>query len=239
MGMVGRKPKPEDQRRNRVKSPHDWVDILNVPYTGPVPRLPTHARPTVGYPVPDPPRPLGRMGRELWGRAHAKAGHTPVDVEGLLILCEQMDERVSTRIYVLENPDDYPAKAALRAVDRQIMSGITSLGLAGVRTVPTTWPAATIQWWDTLSSMPHCVLWTDGDWQFALDTALVAAAFHNGDVRVATELRRRESAMGTTREARRDLRIRYVDVLPETKADTASVTVMDTYRQMARSNAEE
>jgi hypothetical protein len=39
----------------------------------------------------------------------------------------------------------------------------------------------------------------------------MVAAFHQGDLRLATELRAREREMGTTLDARRDLRIRYVE----------------------------
>lgn len=73
------------------------------------------------------------------------------------------------------------------------------------------WPAATVRWWKAVSSMPHCRLWSESDWAFALDTAQVAAAFHSGDVRAAAELRLRDKVLGTTLDARRDLRIRYVD----------------------------
>jgi hypothetical protein len=73
------------------------------------------------------------------------------------------------------------------------------------------WPARTKQWWAAVSTMPHCALWARSDWQFALDTAIVARAFHRGDLRLGVELRRREKVMGVTADARRDLRIRYVE----------------------------
>jgi hypothetical protein len=72
------------------------------------------------------------------------------------------------------------------------------------------WPALTRKWWKVISRMPHCRLWSEADWQFAIDTAIIAAAFHGGDLRQATELRQREKILGTTADARRDLRIRYV-----------------------------
>src|SRR5688572_30620136 len=75
-----------------------------------------------------------------------------------------------------------------------------------------TWPAGTRKWWQAISTMPHCCLWSDGDWQFALDTAFVASRFHvDGDLRAAGELRARERLLGSTIDSRRDLRIRYVD----------------------------
>jgi hypothetical protein len=73
------------------------------------------------------------------------------------------------------------------------------------------WPAKTKRWWQAVSTMPHCILWTDSEWQRAFDTVEMVAAFHQGDLRLATELRAREREMGTTLDARRDLRIRYVE----------------------------
>lgn len=69
----------------------------------------------------------------------------------------------------------------------------------------------TREWWRVISSMPHCVLWSDSDWIFALDTAMVHASSVYGSVTAASELRQRERILGTTVDARRDLRIRYVD----------------------------
>ena len=92
-----------------------------------------------------------------------------------------------------------------------------------------TWPARTKAWWEVIRRMPHCVLWDASDWEFALDTALVAAKFHAGDIKVATELRNREKVLGTTVDFRRDLRIRYV----EPKAEVpAGITALDEYRKM-------
>ena len=81
----------------------------------------------------------------------------------------------------------------------------------------------TKQWWERISSMPHCVLWTDSDWQFALDTAKVHSAAQNGSMPAITELRQREKILGTYWEARRDLRIRYVEPEPE-KPELSSVS---------------
>ncbi|HEX5119830.1 MAG TPA: hypothetical protein VFW65_31985 [Pseudonocardiaceae bacterium] len=154
-----------------------------------------------------------------------------MDADALLLVCEQMDERVALRVRVLKE-GDWRLRSALRTIDRQIASGLASLGVASARTIPTKWPAETRKWWRTVSRMPHCVLWTDADWRFAMDTAVVAAAFHAGDVRVANELRQREKLLGTTGDARRDLRIRYVDAMVE-HADPAIVRAMDDYRRAA------
>jgi hypothetical protein len=94
------------------------------------------------------------------------------------------------------------------------------------------WPSATRRWWSAVSSMPHAVLWCDSDWQFALDTARIVAAFHAGSYRLAAEVRLREAIMGTTVDARRNLRIRYVDPPVEDEGGAASpnVTAMAQYR---------
>lgn len=85
--------------------------------------------------------------------------------------------------------------------DRPQLKGVGRVGMA------------TRAWWEGISTMPHCVLWTPTDWQFALDTARIHAAFARGDMARAGELRVREKQMGTTLDARRDLRIRYVSPL--------------------------
>lgn len=232
MPVAGRKPKPDGQKRNRMPPVHNWTDVVDEPYAGDVPQLPDQPRHAEGPPAPEPARPLGPMGLALWARVWRSAAGVPIDAEAVLVLCEQMDERVMLRVQVFKFPDHTKNRAALRAVDQQIISALTALGLSSARSIPVEWPAETQHWWSAVSRMPHCVLWTDADWQFALDTALVAAAFHAGDVRVASELRQRERILGTTVDSRRDLRIRYVDRVEE-HADAATVTAMDTYRKLA------
>lgn len=73
-------------------------------------------------------------------------------------------------------------------------------------------PAATARWWEIVSRMPHCILWDESDWAFAVDTAKVHAVFVTKKLGwAAIELRNREKLLGTTLDSRRDLRIRYVD----------------------------
>ncbi len=89
--------------------------------------------------------------------------------------------------------------------------------------------ALTKAWWRDVSRMPHCLLWSRSDWRFAITTALVADAFHYGHGPSGTELARREKVLGTTVDARRDLRIRYVDAAVDTSSD-ADVTHLDDFR---------
>ena len=136
MAVVGRKPKPEDQRRNQNKPRHDWIEVIDQRFED-APRLPS--------------RPHGR------------------------------------------------------------------------------WPAWTLRWWRTVSAMPHCSLWDDDDWQFAFDTALIHAAFAGGKINAASELRRREKIMGTTLDARRDLRIRYGEA--KAKEERPALVAIESYRK--------
>ena len=66
-------------------------------------------------------------------------------------------------------------------------------------------------WWRSISSMPHCVLWTATDWEFALATAFLVDMYYSGDRAAGAEVRLRERIIGATADSRRDLRIRYVD----------------------------
>ena len=94
------------------------------------------------------------------------------------------------------------------------------------------WPARTRRWWRVISTMPHCVLWTDADWQYALDVAEAHARYVEGQSS-GTELRIREKALGNTMDARRDLRIRYVappDQGGRQAQEPAEVVNLDDYR---------
>lgn len=85
------------------------------------------------------------------------------------------------------------------------------------------WAPATLAWWDAVSRMPHCILWGPEQWQFARSAALVYDRWVKGDNARAAEIPKREKVMGTTFDARRDLRIRYVNP----KAFEAPVDVDD------------
>lgn len=238
MPVTGRKPKPDGQIRHRVKPTYEWTNVPDEPYAGKVPPLPKRPGRWEGKEPPMPARPLGTAGLALWERAWRTPRATELDVEALLVLCEQMDERVGLRVRVLRD-GDWRERNGLRGLDNQIVAGLAALRLEDDRPVLQEWPTETKRWWKTVSRMPHCVLWTEADWQFALDTALIAAGFHAGDMRLATELRAREKILGTTADARRDLRIRYIDSQEtdesESAEDQGSVTAMADYRQMVAS----
>lgn len=160
MAISGRKPKGEGEKRNRIRPVHDWTEVTDEPFAGPVPvKLPTRR--------------------------------------------------------VLSSPEG-PYEVAVHPMTRQ--------------------------WWRTISSMPHAVLWTGSDWQFALATALVADDFHHGRMSAAVELRQREKILGVTGDARRDLRIRYVPLAEDepgeagADAPAATVTSLTARRKRLSSN---
>lgn len=146
----GRKPKPEGQKRNRHKPAFEWTEVLDVPYKGRKPKLPSKRRVLLQF-----------------GQMKDVAFH-----------------------------------------------------------------ALTKQWWETVSSMPHCALWSESDWQYAISTAFVADAFYYGQTTAGQQLAQREKVLGTTVDARRDLRIRYVDPNTGEQVDGGSITAIAEYRRM-------
>ena len=80
--------------------------------------------------------------------------------------------------------------------------------------LPRNVPRQTQAWWKALCALPHAILWTDSDWVVHQVTAMIHAEFIRTG-RHSVELRRRESALGMTRDARLRLRIRYVDPAPK------------------------
>lgn len=82
---------------------------------------------------PEPGRPLGRAGSEFWDATWEK-GSWPADVELLLMVCEQMDERVALRVRVLQGKEP---RRELRDLDKLIVQGLQMLGIAtGDRSAP-------------------------------------------------------------------------------------------------------
>lgn len=69
------------------------------------------------------------------------------------------------------------------------------------------WPQATRSWWATWRTSPQASTFTDTDWSFLLDTALLHAEFWRGKNALAGELRLRVAKFGATIEDRARLRI--------------------------------
>ncbi|MDF1909019.1 hypothetical protein PXH80_26115 [Mycolicibacterium smegmatis] len=135
-------------------------------------------------------------------RHHDKPAHEWVEIENV----------------PFEKAPELPA----RSPAREVVDG-------EVAEVPRRWPAEAVRKWRAWSRMPHCVMWSEADWEFAFDSLEVAASFiETRRASLATELRNREKVLGTTADFRRDLRIRYVDV----KAPAAFMAVGDDLHEL-------
>ena len=87
--------------------------------------------PTVAA-APEPHRVLGDQGRNLWDRVWRSCAawlRPESDAEQVLIVCEQTDKRTRLRKLVLADPLAHRERKALRELEKQIMSGLASLGM--------------------------------------------------------------------------------------------------------------
>ena len=64
------------------------------------------------------------------------------------------------------------------------------------------WPEPTRTWWETWRSSAQAATFTDTDWSFLLDTALLHARLWTGESSAAAELRLRVAKFGATPEDR-------------------------------------
>lgn len=71
------------------------------------------------------------------------------------------------------------------------------------------WPEITREWWELLDQHPLSAEFIAADWSYLMETARIHAAFWEGDMKVAGELRLRESKYGFTPEDRLKLRIQF------------------------------
>lgn len=69
------------------------------------------------------------------------------------------------------------------------------------------WPKATLDWWDTWRVSAQAQTFTDTDWDFLLDTALLHAELWTDNTSVAAELRLRVAKFGATPEDRARLKL--------------------------------
>ncbi|MGG7510897.1 hypothetical protein [Plantibacter sp. YIM 135249] len=90
------------------------------------------------------------------------------------------------------------------------------------------WPVTTREWWDQLDNHPLQSEFTDMDWSYLLDTARLHAAFWQGNLSLAGELRLREAKYGFTPEDRARLRIQFA------QATDAEVTTAGKVEQSSR-----
>ncbi len=82
------------------------------------------------------------------------------------------------------------------------------------------WPAATLAWWKTWRTCAQASKFTETDWSFLLDTAVLHAEFWMGNRALAGELRLRAAKFGATPEDRARLKIEIGDPNSPAKAPT-------------------
>ena len=73
------------------------------------------------------------------------------------------------------------------------------------------WPDATRDWWNVWRTSPQARTFTDTDWSFLLDTAVLHMEFWDGNRSVAPELRLRAAKFGATPEDRARLKIQIAE----------------------------
>lgn len=69
------------------------------------------------------------------------------------------------------------------------------------------WPPETRAWWETWRTSAQAKTFTDTDWSFLLDTAVLHAEFWMGKRDLAAELRLRAAKFGATPEDRARLKL--------------------------------
>ena len=78
------------------------------------------------------------------------------------------------------------------------------------------WPDATIAWWETWRTCAQASTFTETDWSFLLDTAILHMEFWDGNRAMAPELRLRAAKFGATPEDRARLKIAVGEPAPAT-----------------------
>lgn len=64
-------------------------------------------------------------------------------------------------------------------------------------------------WWETWRASPQAEHFGSTDWLFLMETAYLVAAFHEGDLKLAGEIRIRVAKFGATPEDRARLRMTF------------------------------
>ncbi|CAB4153656.1 hypothetical protein UFOVP625_14 [uncultured Caudovirales phage] len=126
MATAGRKPKPIEQKL-RTGNPGK----RKLPTLAAVTALPVTA-------LPDPHRPLmgnrsGGLGagQQLWKMIWESGApwlRAECDVELVMLVCEQTDERTLIRDRMFRNGLDWRERAALRMLEKQIANNLAQLG---------------------------------------------------------------------------------------------------------------
>ena len=85
--------------------------------------------------IPEPLRPLGKMGLEFWERTWQVGMNwisPKADIERMMMTAEMIDERTILRTLVFQdrNADRPKLRAGLRELEKQIQSNLALLGLS-------------------------------------------------------------------------------------------------------------
>jgi hypothetical protein len=119
MATRGRPPKPIEQKR-----------LIGNPGRRPLPDENTVMLLPAADKTPEPSRPLGKPGRELWNRIW-EAGVNWIspntDSEILLMTCEMVDERWALRAKVLRE-EDSKSRRHLHQLTKMIVENLSLLG---------------------------------------------------------------------------------------------------------------
>ena len=124
MAQKGRPPKPLEEKR-RLGNPGKRA----LPSESAV--VPLEAASS----VPDPLRPLGKMGMDFWERTWTVGMNwisPKADIELMMMTAEMIDERAILRNLVFQdrNADRPKLRAGLRELEKQIQSNLALLGLS-------------------------------------------------------------------------------------------------------------
>lgn len=122
----GRKPKPIEQKQ-RIGNPgkRKLAPVVTI-------------APQASNEIPEPPRPLlgGRdgqrgYGRQLWEQIWIAGGawlRRDADLELVMLVCEQTDERTILRNKLFAGQMEWRDRAALRQLEKQITLNLSALG---------------------------------------------------------------------------------------------------------------
>lgn len=124
MAKTGRPPKPIEEKRR-----------LGNPGKRPLPAESSVVPLEAAVAIPEPIRPLGKMGREFWDRTWDVAINwisPKADIELMMMTAEMIDERAILRNLVFQdrNADRPKLRSGLREIEKQIQSNLAQLGLS-------------------------------------------------------------------------------------------------------------
>ena len=115
-----------------VRKPTEQKRRLGNPGHQSLPKADVVALPVAASTLPEPHRPLGKAGSELWQRVWSSCWawlKPQTDAETVLLVCESVDERQQLRHRVLSDPDAWRERKALRELEKQIYSALGDLGM--------------------------------------------------------------------------------------------------------------